>query len=92
MNGFEAFEGFAYCYLNANHFDPESRKQSLGRKPEPDRRLRVQFKRVLDERPYTFENWEDLTAVSLDTDEELYVHLRQVYQYLFDEGPYPTWD
>ena len=92
MNGYEVFEGFAYWYLNANHFDPERRKQSLGLKPEPDRLLRAQFKRVLDKRPYTFETWEDLTAVSLDTDEELYDHLRRVYQYLFHEGPYPTFE
>lgn len=92
MNGFEEFEGFAYGYLNANHFDPETVKQSLGRKPEPDRRLRAQFKQVLDERPYTFETWEDLTAVSLDTDEELYDHLQRVYQYLFHEGSYPTFE
>ena len=92
MNGFEEFEGFAYWYLDANHFDPERRKQSLGLKPEPDRHLRAQFKRVLDKRPYTFETWEDLTAVSLDTDEELYDHLRRVYQYLFHEGPYPTFE
>ena len=87
MNGFEAFEGFAYWYLNANHFDPESRKQSLGLKPNSDRILREQFKRVLVERPYTFETWEDLTVVSLDTDEELYDHLQRVYDYLFNDGP-----
>lgn len=92
MRGFEEFEGLAYFYLNANHFDPETAKQSLGWKPEPDGKLREQFRRVLDERPYTFATWEDLTAVSLDTDEELYEHLRQVYQYLFDEGPYPTFE
>lgn len=92
MKGFEEFAGFAYWHLNANHFDPERAKQNLGRKPEPDRRLRAQFARVLTERPYTFETWEDLTAVSLDTDEELYDHLQHVYDYMFNEGGYPTWD
>ncbi len=92
MNGFEEFEGFAYWYLNANHFDPETVKQRLGRKPDTDRKLKEQFKRVLSEHPYTFETWEDLTVVRLDTDEELSEHLRRVYRHLFDEGPYPTFE
>jgi len=61
--------------------------KNLGRKPEPDRRLKAQFKRVLVERPYTFKTWEELTAVSLDTDEELYDHVQRVYDYLFNDGP-----
>lgn len=90
MSGYEVFEGFTYWYLNANHFDPERRKQSLGLKPDSDGKLKEQFKLVLEEQPYTFETWEDLTAVSWDTDEELYDHLQRVYQYLFHEGPYPA--
>lgn len=87
MNGFEAFEGAAAFNLHANNFDPDFIKKTLGQKPIGEKKLKEQFLRVLKERPYTFETWEDLTYASYDTDEELYEDLQKIYNYLFLDGP-----
>ena len=34
---------------------------------------------------------EDETDISFDEDAELYAYLRRLYDYLFEDGPFPDW-
>jgi len=78
-----------YCGGNTN--DPAKLKENVTHPSEWAERLKRNFSHVLAEQVLTAMDYEDETDISFDEDAELYAYLWRLYNYLFENGPFPDW-
>ncbi|MEM7212576.1 MAG: hypothetical protein AAF479_11905 [Pseudomonadota bacterium] len=65
-------------------------RAKLDAKPEFRASIEEKFRRVLENRPLSAQEWEDGNNVDFDDDAELYEYLKRVYLFLFEAGPWPN--
>jgi hypothetical protein len=79
-------------YCGGNTYDPEKLRQVTAEKSEWSERLKRNFEYVITSRKLSALDYEEKIDVEFASDDELYGYLRRLYTYLFEDGPFPTWD
>lgn len=75
---------------NLLSYDPDGLKAELDEKPKLRALVEERFRWVLENRPFSAQEWEDRNNVDFDDDAELQEYLKRVYLFLFEAGPRPN--
>jgi hypothetical protein len=78
-----------FLYCGANVYGPDELKERLSRPTEWSERFHRKFEHVLEMRALTAKDYELRTDIDFDSDDELFIYLRKLYDFLFAAGPYP---
>lgn len=79
-----------HLFAHTNNYDLQALKEGLAENPAAYEVVRRQFDEVLRTRPVTVEWYAEHANDVLEDEEELYRYLQEMYDYLFNEGPWPT--
>lgn len=76
-----------HLYCHANDYDLDAFREQLRREKwgQLNPTFLADFKKVIDERLMTVGEYEDLTNEDFDTEDELYVHLQEVFDHISGE-------
>ena len=89
MDSLDAWLGTMFLFCSANTYDPERLKAYLGGAPKRAGGFQERFAVVLRDRPLRIGDWERHMGLDFDSTDDLYAHLRAVYDFLFETGPFP---
>jgi hypothetical protein len=83
------FEDIIECTIHEQYFNPENLKSQLEKKSwiklNPD--FQSNFKKKIDNREITLEEWEEITGFEFEKDDDLYDYLTQIYLYVYEDAP-----
>ncbi len=79
-------------YLHVNAFAPDALKDLLSAPQNRQLRdnLKSDFKELLDKKYLHKKQFEELTGHEFESEADYFLFLNEVYQYLFEKGPWPN--
>jgi hypothetical protein len=90
MDSLEAWLRTMFLFFSANTYDPQRLRTRLHDAPKQIEDFRARFVAVLRDRPLTPDDWERHMDFDFDSTDELYEHLQAIYDFLFEDGPFPN--
>ena len=79
-------------FCGGNTYDPSKLRQITAEKSEWSERLKSNFEHVLVSKQLSALDYEEKVEIEFASDGELYGYLQQLYDYLFEDGPFPKWN
>jgi hypothetical protein len=83
------FENIMKLTIHEQYFNPENLKEQIEYEPwiklNPD--FQSNFKKKIDNREITLEEWHGITGDEFEKDDDLYDYLTQIYLYLYEDAP-----
>lgn len=89
MVSIESWKRTMFPLCGPETYDPDTLKAGLEIDPDDSRRFRERFEAVLRDRPLTADEYERDIGFRFDNDEEMYGYLREMFGFLFEDGPFP---
>jgi hypothetical protein len=79
-----------HLFMHGDNYDLDELKDAVLERSQWIERVRRQFDEVLQTRPVTVDWYIEHANADLGDEETLYRYLKEVYDYVFSDGPWPV--